>query len=71
MKEDVDLLLFLTGGWVVASSLGNCSQMLELLQVLGVDTKNVDLVKKNAEVKQETSVGEGDTSSEEMEDDGS
>ena len=41
--------------------------MLEVLQVLGVDTKNVDLVKKIAEVKQDTSVGEGDTSSEEME----
>jgi hypothetical protein len=67
-EEDVDLLLqFLTGG-MVASSLRDCSQVLEMLQVLGVDTRNVVLEKKMAEVvKQETTVG--DTSSEGREDD--
>ena len=61
------LLQFLTGGMVV-SSLKDCSQVLEMLQVLGVDTKNVVLEKKMAEVvKQENTLG--DTSSEEREDD--
>ena len=50
-------------------SLGNCFRILEVLKVLWVDTKKVDLEKKIAEVRQETRVGEGDKSSEGMEDD--
>ena len=55
----MDLFLqFLTGG-MVASSLRDCSQVLEILQVLGVDTKNVVLEKKMIKVdKQETTGGE-------------
>jgi hypothetical protein len=46
----VDLLRqFLTGG-MVASSLRDCLQVLEMLKVLGVDIKNLVLEKKIAEV---------------------
>jgi hypothetical protein len=64
----VDLFLqFLTGG-MVASSLRDCSQVLEMLQVMGVNTKNLVLEKMITEVvKQETIVG--DTDSEVREDD--
>ena len=54
----------------MATTLRNCTQLLEILQVLGVDTRNVVLEKKILEcVKKEPCVEEKDSSFESNDDD--